>query len=132
MTVYEVYCGSIGLVHKGTNRKSARGVFKAHIARNRAIQGQTAGEIVTLFIDGDIDQEYIPKLHVKDYDVLDIGKSPAEIHKLFTDKNFIEMRKRIKEYGSKFWKDYCSYLSTFSKKAQIDFLIKVVTIYHRG
>ena len=50
---YRVYCGNIGLVHSGHNKREAIACFVEYKKASKLSYGRGAGEDVTLFMDVD-------------------------------------------------------------------------------
>ena len=64
--MYEVTVGNIGCVHRGSNKKEARGVFADYKRRSRSGSGRAAGESVTLWEDTEPIDEYIGTVQDRD------------------------------------------------------------------
>jgi hypothetical protein len=78
---YQVYCGNIGLVHDGSNKREAMAAFAAYKKSSKLSYGRGAGEHVTLFVDCEPIREYCGH-HDEDAEVIyEKGERIGEIFK---------------------------------------------------
>ncbi len=59
MTLFQVVVGNIGTVYDGPNGLEARVAFNQYVGHSRDGYGRAAGEPVTLWRDGEIEQEHM-------------------------------------------------------------------------
>lgn len=58
--LYEVVCGNIGTVYHGRRKGEARAYYREYVALSKNEHGRAAQEQVTLFKDGEPEEEYLP------------------------------------------------------------------------
>lgn len=58
--LYEVLCGNIGTVYHGRRRSEALAYYREYVSMSEKGYGRAAQEPVTLFKDGEPEQEYQP------------------------------------------------------------------------
>lgn len=59
---YEVFCGNVGRVHDGANKRNAEKVFRAYVEESKAPRGRASGESVDLCADGEPIREFVGSL----------------------------------------------------------------------
>jgi len=59
MSQFEVIVGNIGTVYSGDNEATAREAWRSYRADSISHYGRASGEPVTLFVDGNILDEYL-------------------------------------------------------------------------
>lgn len=57
---YEVVVGNVGTVCHGLNKKATLKVYAEYVQLSKGGSGRAAGEVVTMFTDGEIELEYNP------------------------------------------------------------------------
>ena len=73
-TTYEVIVGNVGRVYEGTSKREADKVYHDYIEISRSGLGRAGGEEVTLFVDGEFADCYVPPYHDEDeYGYDDVG-----------------------------------------------------------
>jgi hypothetical protein len=67
MPTYEVIVGNVGSVHFGKRRADALNRYKSYVESSKELVGARCyGEDVTLFVDGEIEQEHTGHLRLED------------------------------------------------------------------
>lgn len=63
MTTYEVIVGNVGSVYHGKSRDKALATYRSYVEISKEHDGARCyGEDVTLFVDGEIEQEHVGHL----------------------------------------------------------------------
>jgi hypothetical protein len=60
MSKYQIVVGNIGTVYDGNNWSHAYGDWRAYCDMVELPHGRSSGEAVALFIDGELEQQFIP------------------------------------------------------------------------
>lgn len=72
MTQYEVIVSNVGTVYDGNNSEHASKTYHDYIDMSKEKYGRCSNEEVTLFMDGDIIEEYVPEIPEIDYKNMDM------------------------------------------------------------